>query len=1066
SQSLSLFQPYPNKNAFLLGEWYWNGGTQKTQDSFRKLMDIICSPSFNPADVRDISWDSLNNNLGASSGSEGIWLDEPDAGWTETTITLPIPFHRSTPNPGLGQYTFPPFRHRSIVDVLKEKMANPHDFKHFHLEPYELRWRRRDMSPTESTRVHGELYTSPVFLEAHEEIQAAIGVPGCTLPRVLIGLMFGSDSTHLTSFGTAALWPCYMYFGNESKYRRCKPSCRLCNHIAYFQKVPPELKDFVAAHSNEKGPSEALMAHLQREYIHAQWKELLDDDFLEAYEHGIVIECCDGKKRRFYLRIFAYSADYPEKVILSGIRNMGCCPCPRCLVPKNDTDQLGTKHDQHRRVTLARKDDLQYRVKVSSAHDIIYQQNRTVDSNFVEHLLKSESLVPTQNAFSEQLSSLGFDLFTVFLVDFMHEFELGVWKRVFIHLLRILQSIDGATSKLDSRFRAIPTFGRDTIRRFTNNVSELKKLGARDYENLLQCSMPVFEGLLPEPHNSNLLDILFTLAHWHAMAKLRQHTELSLHVLESITAQLGRLLRNFRDTTSEAFETKELKREVAARMRRSSKKPTSSTDTSPTQTALNPEKRNKGLNLNTYKNHSLGDYVEMIRRNGTIDSYSTEAMELEHRSPKSRYLRTSRKDFESQLSRIERRQARIRPELPGLDYHIGKTQNHALDIGSLARESGSLATKDFAKRLKEHLLPRILARLDVNVSNFEQGGPSLAETARDAVIIKDNRVFNHKLARFYYTTYDVRRSEDVINPRTSHCDVMLLADFNSENVDSSDSATPTDHPFLYARVIAIYHVNVVYVGPGMTGYEPSRFDFLHVRWFQIDKARGVSSAWEPFRLDLLSFPPTTAADAFSFVDPSLILRSCHLIPAFSLGKKDSAKAGHIIEPWNDCGWNGYYVNRFVDRDMVMRYHWGLGVGHTYSHGRDVLLQKDSTTSSTSEADGPDEEDPSGSSAPIQADNVSGDAGGSEKENELEINKRLHRGVSEPEDVDDAAGATNGHIQEVQSASDSNANARVVSDEADASGDSDSESGSSNSSDDREDFDNDEDLELYHTYNSK
>ena len=32
----------------------------------------------------------------------------------------------------------------------------------------------------------------------------------------------------------------------------------------------------------------------------------------------------------------------------------------------------------------------------------------------------------------------------------------------------------------------MPTFGRDSIRRFSNNISELKKLGARDYENLLQ----------------------------------------------------------------------------------------------------------------------------------------------------------------------------------------------------------------------------------------------------------------------------------------------------------------------------------------------------------------------------------------------------------------------------------------------------------------------------------------------------------------------------------------------------------------------------------------------------
>ena len=41
---------------------------------------------------------------------------------------------------------------------------------------------------------------------------------------------------------------------------------------------------------------------------------------------------------------------------------------------------------------------------------------------------------------------------------------------------------------LPIRFRTVPTFGRDSIRRFVSNVSEMKKLGARDYENLLQVS--------------------------------------------------------------------------------------------------------------------------------------------------------------------------------------------------------------------------------------------------------------------------------------------------------------------------------------------------------------------------------------------------------------------------------------------------------------------------------------------------------------------------------------------------------------------------------------------------
>jgi hypothetical protein len=47
-----------------------------------------------------------------------------------------------------------------------------------------------------------------------------------------------------------------------------------------------------------------------------------------------------------------------------------------------------------------------------------------------------------QSAFSQRLSPFGFNHFKMLLVDLMHEFELGVWKSLFIHLLRILNAID------------------------------------------------------------------------------------------------------------------------------------------------------------------------------------------------------------------------------------------------------------------------------------------------------------------------------------------------------------------------------------------------------------------------------------------------------------------------------------------------------------------------------------------------------------------------------------------------------------------------------------------------
>jgi len=76
--------------------------------------------------------------------------------------------------------------------------------------------------------------------------------------------------------------------------------------------LPDSFKDFVNEYLGEKKLRSEFVAHCHRELIHAQWAKLLDDEFLKAYKHGIVVDC-GGELRRFYPRIFTYSADYPEK---------------------------------------------------------------------------------------------------------------------------------------------------------------------------------------------------------------------------------------------------------------------------------------------------------------------------------------------------------------------------------------------------------------------------------------------------------------------------------------------------------------------------------------------------------------------------------------------------------------------------------------------------------------------------------------------------------------------------------------------------------------------------------
>jgi hypothetical protein len=56
-----------------------------------------------------------------------------------------------------------------------------------------------------------------------------------------------------------------------------------------------------------------MLAHCRHELFQKVWDLLLDDEFLAAYVHGFVLTCLDGIARRFYPRIFTYSADYQEK---------------------------------------------------------------------------------------------------------------------------------------------------------------------------------------------------------------------------------------------------------------------------------------------------------------------------------------------------------------------------------------------------------------------------------------------------------------------------------------------------------------------------------------------------------------------------------------------------------------------------------------------------------------------------------------------------------------------------------------------------------------------------------
>lgn len=238
SDNSNRFYPYPNETSLRLGDWYWNQGSRKSKDNFKKLLSIIGNKDFRAEDVCDVRWAKIDKELGQmESGGVPEWLNG-DAGWKTAPITITVPFPRRSLHPGPHEYTIPHFYHRSLVSIIREKvMDRTPRAAVFHYEPYQLLWNPPGRKNIKEFQVHGELYTSRAFLEAHRQLQDQAPQPGCDLPRRIVALMFWSDATQLTTFGETKLWPLYVYFGNETKYERCCPSSNLCAHAAYFQTV-------------------------------------------------------------------------------------------------------------------------------------------------------------------------------------------------------------------------------------------------------------------------------------------------------------------------------------------------------------------------------------------------------------------------------------------------------------------------------------------------------------------------------------------------------------------------------------------------------------------------------------------------------------------------------------------------------------------------------------------------------------------------------------------------------------------------------------------------------------
>ncbi|KAG2744714.1 hypothetical protein P692DRAFT_201721436 [Suillus brevipes Sb2] len=222
--------PFPNMTIYRLMAWMNSGSHQKSQAEVTRLVrNVIQAEDFNPKELDGFSarrcLRALDNN-----GSQGT-VTFPDD-WVETDVSLDIPTKAKEVQD--ISFSVPGFHYRPLVAVIRAAFSDI-QANAFHLFPFKRLW--KDPLDGREERIFDELYTSDSWLEAQDDLQRQPKEPGCSLERVIAGLMFFSDATHLANFGTAKAWPLYLYFGNLSKYVRSAPTSGACHLVGFLPSV-------------------------------------------------------------------------------------------------------------------------------------------------------------------------------------------------------------------------------------------------------------------------------------------------------------------------------------------------------------------------------------------------------------------------------------------------------------------------------------------------------------------------------------------------------------------------------------------------------------------------------------------------------------------------------------------------------------------------------------------------------------------------------------------------------------------------------------------------------------
>ncbi|KAI0057420.1 hypothetical protein BV25DRAFT_1812409 [Artomyces pyxidatus] len=358
-------------------------------------------------------------------------------------------------------------------------------------------------------RVYSDMHTSRWWWKVQEQFERGTGRaarPGATIIPVIIS----SDKTQLTLFRNKAAYPIYLTIGNLPKDIRRKPSRHGQILLGY---LPVTRLDHI---TNDDTRRRALS-----NLFHACMSKAMDPLKIAGIE-GVKMATGDGMVRRCHPILAAFVGDYPEQVLVAGVKT-GLCP--QGVLEK---DLMGEN-------VPCEKRDL----------DAILDALDKLDEGPLAYVAACEDvgIKPIYRPFWQDLPYV--NIFQSITPDILHQLYQGVVK----HLVGWIRKAYG-DDIIDARFRCLPP--NHNLRHFAKGISHLSRVSGAEHQDICRALLGAIIDLpLPDGAGSPirlvravraLLDFVYLAQYPSHTADTLEHLQDALdrfHANKSIFIDLG-----------------------------------------------------------------------------------------------------------------------------------------------------------------------------------------------------------------------------------------------------------------------------------------------------------------------------------------------------------------------------------------------------------------------------------------------------------------------------------------------------------------------------------------------